>query len=233
MSILIQDRVAAGRDLAQALLKYRKRADVIVLALPRGGVPVGAEIAHALHAPLDILVVRKLGTPGHEELAMGAIASGGVRVLNRDIVESLGIGNDAIEQVAAREQAELERRMKAYRGERPWPAIEGKRVILVDDGVATGATMRAAIAAVRSQQPAKVVVAVPVAPFQTITQLRREADEVVCLATPEPFGAIAAWYSSFPQLSDEQVRRVLSERWSEDDRSSRVDAPTPGAGAPA
>lgn len=233
MSILIQDRVAAGQDLGRGLLKYRKRADVIVLALPRGGVPVGAEIAHALHAPLDILVVRKLGTPGHEELAMGAIASGGVRVLNRDIVESLGIGDEAIEQVAAREQAELERRMKAYRGERPWPAIEDKLVILVDDGVATGATMRAAIAALRLQQPAKLVVAVPVAPFETITQLRREADEVVCLATPEPFGAIGTWYSSFPQLSDEQVRRVLSERWFEDDRSTGVGAPTPGAGAPA
>ena len=213
---MIKDRVAAGRDLAVALLKYRKRSDVIVLALPRGGVPVGAEIAHALHAPLDILLVRKLGTPGHEELAMGAIASGGIRVLNQDIVASFEISKELIEQVAAREQAELERRMQAYRGERPWPAIEDKRVILVDDGVATGATMRAAIAALRSQDPAEVVVAVPVAPFQTLTQLRRLVDEVVCLATPEPFGAIGTWYSSFPQLSDEEVCRVLSRRWAEE-----------------
>ena len=183
MGILIQDRVAAGRDLARSLIRYRAKTDVIVLALPRGGVPVGAEIADALHAPLDIMVVRKLGTPGHEELAMGAIASGGIRVLNRDIVSSLGITDDMIERVAARESAELERRMNAYRGERAWPAIEGRRVILVDDGVATGATMRAAIAALRYQAPAKVIVAVPVAPLDTLAQLRREADEVVCLAS--------------------------------------------------
>ena len=216
MSILIQDRVAAGRDLAWTLLKYRKHPGVIVLALPRGGVPVAAEIAHELHAPLDILVVRKLGTPGHEELAMGAIASGGIRVLNQDIVASLGVSNEVIEHIVAGEQAEIERRMKAYRGARPWPAIEGKHVILVDDGIATGATMRAAIAALRTQEPAQVIVAVPVAPFRTITQLRREADEVACLATPEPFGAIGAWYSSFPQLSDEEVRQALSRRWAEE-----------------
>ena len=229
MSVLIQDRVAAGRDLARPLLKYRKQADVIVLALPRGGVPVAAEIAHALHAPLDIMVVRKLGTPGHEELAMGAIASGGIRVLNQDIVSSLGISEDVIERVAAREHAELERRMKAYRGERAWPSVEGKRVILVDDGVATGATMRAAIAALRSQAPAKVIVAVPVAPFDTLARLRGEADEVVCLATPEPFRAIGLWYSSFPQLSDEEVRRVLSERWAEHDAAAGANE---GAQAP-
>jgi putative phosphoribosyl transferase len=219
MSILMQDRVAAGRDLAQSLVKYRKQTDVVVLALPRGGVPVAAEIASALHAPLDLIVVRKLGTPGHAELAMGAIATGGIRVLNQDVVSSLGITEDAIERVAAREQAELERRMKAYRGERPWPPIEGRRVILVDDGVATGATMRAAIAALRVLDPSKVVVAVPVAPFETLTQLRSEADEVVCLATPCPFRAIGEWYASFPQLSDAQVRRVLSQSWQRHDAS--------------
>ncbi len=217
MSILIQDRITAGRDLARSLVKYCKHPDVIVLALPRGGVPVAAEIAHALHAPLDIVVVRKLGTPGHEELAMGAIASGGIRVLNSDIVSALGITDEAIERVAARERTELERRMKAYRGERAWPSIEGKRVILVDDGVATGATMRAAIAALRSQSPAHVTVAVPVAPFETLTHLRSEADEVVCLATPEPFRAIGVWYMSFPQLSDEEVRRTLCASWAEHD----------------
>ena len=217
MAFMIQNRVTAGRALARTLGKYRKQANVVVLALPRGGVPVAAEVAHELHAPLDILVVRKLGTPGHEELAMGAIASGGIRVLNPDIVESLGISSEVIEEAAAREQLELERRMKAYRGERPWLFVEGKRVIIVDDGVATGATMRAAIAAVRTQNPEKVIVAVPVAPSETIVQLRRQADAVVCLATPEPFHAIGTWYMSFPQLSDEEVRRVLSQRWAEYD----------------
>ena len=217
MSILIQDRTTAGRDLARSLLKYCKRPDVIVLGLPRGGVPVAAEIAQALHAPLDIVLVRKLGTPGHEELAMGAIASGGIRVLNDDIVSTLGLHEEDIERVAVREQVELERRMKAYRGERPWPTIEDKHVILVDDGVATGATMRAAIAALRMQSPASISVAVPVAPFDTLTHLRSEADEVVCLATPEPFRAIGLWYMSFPQLSDEEVRRTLRERWAEHD----------------
>jgi putative phosphoribosyl transferase len=180
-------------------------------------VPVAAEVARELHAPLDILVVRKLGTPGHEELAMGAIASGGIRVLNPEIIESLGMGSQVIEEVAAREQLEIERRMKAYRGERPSLPIEGRRLILVDDGIATGATMRAAIAAVRTQNPGKVIVAVPVASCETIIQLRRQADEVVCLATPEPFGAVGIWYASFPQVSDEEVRRVLSQRWAEYD----------------
>ena len=213
MRTIIQDRVSAGRDLAKALSAYRGQPDVIVLALPRGGVPVGAEIASALGAPLDIMVVRKLGTPGQEELAMGAIASGGVRVINRDIVEALGIGALAVERVTARERAELERRMHAYRGSRPWPAIAGQRVVLVDDGVATGATMRAAIAALRSQRPAEVIVAVPVAPPDTVARLGAEADRVVCLATPEPFRAIGAWYASFPQLSDDEVRSALAQSW--------------------
>ena len=223
MTFIIQDRATAGQDLARALGKYRKHADVLVLALPRGGVPVAAEVARELHAPLDILVVRKLGTPGQEELAMGAIASGGIRVLNPEIVESLGIEPEVIQQVAAREQRELERRMKAYRGERPWTPIDGKRVIIVDDGVATGATMRAAIAAVRVQGPAKVIVAVPVAPSETIAQLRRQADHVVCLETPEPFHAIGSWYSSFPQLSDDEVLRVLSQRWAEYEAAEQAD----------
>ena len=213
MPPLIQDRTSAGRDLADLLTAYRGRPDVIVLALPRGGVPVAAEIARALRAPLDIVVVRKLGTPGQEELAMGAIASGGIRVLNRDVVSALRISEAAIQRVTAREQAELERRMKAYRGDRAWPALAGKCVILVDDGVATGATMRAAIAALRSQAPAKLIVAVPVAPSDTLEQLQDEADEVVCLATPEPFRAIGAWYRKFEQLSDEEVKRALTEQW--------------------
>jgi putative phosphoribosyl transferase len=241
MSVMLQDRVTAGRDLARALLKYRKHADVAVLALPRGGVPVAAEVARELHAPLDILVVRKLGTPGHEELAMGAIASGGIRVLNPEIIEALGMGSQVIEEVAAREQLEIERRMKAYRGERPWLPIEGRRLILVDDGIATGATMRAAIAAVRTQNPGKVIVAVPVASCETIVQLRRQADEIVCLATPEPFGAVGIWYASFPQVADEEVRRVLSQRWAEYDaavapgtraqRPGGAQAPSEGATA--
>ena len=214
MSAIIEDRASAGHALTRCLLKYRKQHDVIVLALPRGGVPVGAAIAHGLHAPLDIMLVRKLGTPGYEELAMGAIASGGVRVLNADIVSEFNLSDRDIERVAAREQAELERRERAYRAQRPWPHLEGKRVILVDDGVATGATMRAAIQALRAQQPDKIIVAVPVAPFQTVAHLRSEADEVVCLATPEPFGSIGAWYASFPQLDDDEVRELLGQCWS-------------------
>jgi putative phosphoribosyl transferase len=222
MNALFTDRIAAGQALVRPLLKYRKHADVIVLALPRGGVPVGAEIAHALHAPFDVVVVRKLGAPSREDLAMGAIADGGICVLDEDVVGSLGIGGEAIATAAARERAELERRMSVYRGGRPWPAIEGKRVIVVDDGVATGLTMRAAIAAVRAQQPAKIVLAVPVAAFHAVTRLRREAEEVVCLATPEPFNAIAGWYSSFPQVSDVQVRLALAERWAHEDQDNRV-----------
>jgi putative phosphoribosyl transferase len=209
------DRNEAGRALARALTAYRNRKDVLVLALPRGGVPVAAEIAAALGAELDLMIVRKLGAPGQTELAMGAIASGGVRVLNRDVIASLGIKETAIEEVARREQQELERREHAYRGERPRPAIEGHCVILVDDGIATGATMRAGIEALRRLKPAKIVVAVPVAPPDTVARLRNVADEVVCLATPEPFWAIGQWYVEFPQLSDETVRQALAEAWKE------------------
>ncbi len=209
------DRNEAGRALARALTAYQNRKDVVVLALPRGGVPVAAEIAAALGAELDLMIVRKLGAPGQTELAMGAIASGGVRVLNRDVIASLGITDHAIEEVARREQQELERREHAYRGARSRPAIEGRCVILVDDGVATGATMRAGIEALRRMKPAKLVVAVPVAPPDTVARLRSVADDVVCLATPEVFWAIGQWYVDFPQLSDEAVREALAEAWKE------------------
>jgi len=213
MKLPIRDRVSAGRALAAALARYRGRDDVLVLALPRGGVPVAAEVAGALGAQLDLMIVRKLGTPGQPELAMGAIASGGIRVLNEDIVSSLRISHEVIERVAGREQEELERRERAYRGERPRPAVEGKHVILIDDGIATGATMRAAIAGLRRQRPASIVVAVPVAPPDTVELLRAEADEVVCPATPEPFFAIGRWYVEFPQLTDEEVRGELTRVW--------------------
>lgn len=223
MSILIRDREDAGVELARELMKYRKRGDVVVLALPRGGVPVAAEIARALRAPLDLMIVRKLGMPGQEELAMGAIASGDVRVLNQDIISHCGVTDEAIERVTAQERIELERRMQAYRGSRPWPVLEGQCVILVDDGLATGATMRAAIAAVRLQNPAKIVVAVPVAPHDTLARMRSAVNQVVCLATPEPFHAIGAWYANFPQLSDDEVRALLAQCW------ARADAARPSA----
>lgn len=206
------DRVAAGQALAAALESQRGK-DVLVLALPRGGVPVAAEVAAALNAELDLMIVRKLGVPGHSELAMGAIASGGIRVLNSHVIASLRIQDTAIEAVARREQLELERREGAYRGRRPRPVIEGRCVILVDDGVATGATMRAAIAALRRQSPARIVVAVPVAPPDTVDRLRGEADEAVCLATPESFWAIGQFYVEFPQLSDDAVREQLARSW--------------------
>lgn len=208
-----RDRVAAGQALATALDAYRAREDVIVLALPRGGVPVAAEVAAKLGADLDLMIVRKLGVPGHSELAMGAIASGGIRVLNPHVISSFRIKDVAIEEVASREQRELERREHAYRGARPRPVIEGRCVILVDDGIATGATMRAAIEALRRQSPAKIVVAVPVAPPDTVIRLRAEADEVICLETPELFMAIGQFYTEFPQLSDEAVREQLAKTW--------------------
>lgn len=206
----LRNRVHAGVLLAEALHAYAGRADVIVLALPRGGVPVAFEVASALKAPLDLMLVRKLGTPGQEELAMGAIATGGVRVLNDDVVDMLRISAEVIEAVARREQQELERRQRAYRGEQPPPQLREKCVILVDDGIATGATIRSAVKAVRAQGPARIVVAAPVAPLETVDVLKREADEVVCLATPEPFTAIGCWYHEFPQTSDEEVKDLLA-----------------------
>jgi putative phosphoribosyl transferase len=213
ISLPFKDRSSAGRALAKALQAYRGRGDVLVLALPRGGLPVACEVAEALGAELDLMLVRKLGTPGQEELAMGAIASGGIRVLNPDVIGPLGIPEQVIARVEAGEKRELERRERAYRGTRPRAAVAGGCVILVDDGVATGATMRAAIAALRQQGPARIVVAVPVAPADTVMQLKREADEVVCLAMPEDFMAIAYWYEEFSQLSDEDVRDCLARAW--------------------
>lgn len=209
--MLFTDRADAGRQLAAKLGHYAARDDVIVLALPRGGVPVGYEVAKALGAPLDVFLVRKLGVPGHEELAMGALASGGVRVLNEGVVRQLGIPQRVIDEVAAEEQRELERREREYRDDRPPPAIRGKVVILVDDGLATGSTMRAAVAAARKLGPARVVVAVPVGAADTCDLLGEEADEAVCAREPEPFYAVGVWYENFSQTTDEEVRELLNE----------------------
>ena len=198
------DRTAAGQQLAERLTRYGGRSDVLVLALPRGGVPVGFEVAQALHAPLDVFLVRKLGVPGHRELAMGAIATSGIRVINLEVVEALDIPDETIEMVAAEEQEELERRQQAYRGDRATPAVLGKCVILVDDGLATGSTMRAAIAG-----PARIVVAVPVGAAATVEELRAEVDQLVCILTPEPFHAVGAWYHDFSQTTDDAIRELL------------------------
>lgn len=206
-----EDRAEAGRFLASHLEQYSGRDDVIVLALPRGGVPVAVEVARALDVPLDVFVVRKLGVPGHEELAMGAIATGGVRVLNREVLATTQIDEQAIEAVAEREGRELERRERLYRGDRPPPEIAGRVGILVDDGLATGSSMMAAVGALRDHGPARTVVAVPVAPPSTCETLRREADEVLCPLTPEPFYSVGSWYEQFEQLTDEQTRELLRE----------------------
>lgn len=208
---LFKDRRDAGKQLAQELTAYAGRSDVIVLALPRGGVPVAYEVARALNAPLDIFIVRKLGLPGHEELAIGAIASGGVRVLNEDIVRALNIPEAVIESIARRELQELERRERTYRGNRPPPEVRGRTVILVDDGLATGASMRAAVAALRAQNPARIVVAVPTAAPETCEAFESEVDEIVCAMTPEPFYGVGRWYEDFSQTTDEEVRALLEE----------------------
>lgn len=204
-----RDRVHAGQVLASKLTKYGGRPDVRVLALPRGGVPVAYEVARALGAPLDVFLVRKLGVPGHRELAMGAIASGHVRVLNRDIVGQLGIPPEVIDRVAALEEQELARRERAYRGDRPPLDLRNQTVILVDDGLATGATMRAAVAALRQQGPARIVVAVPAAAAETCAAIAEEVDEIVCAETPRPFYAVGLWYEDFGETTDEEVRRLL------------------------
>ena len=207
-----RDRSEAGRLLAAKLAAYANRPDVLVLALPRGGVPVAYEVARALNAPLDVFVVRKLGVPGHEELAMGAVATGGVRVLNEQVVDGLRIPDYVIDAVAAQEQQELARRERLYRGGRPPPDVRGRTVILVDDGLATGATMHAAIKALRQLQPARIVVAVPTAAPETCEALRAEVDEVICAITPEPFHAVGLWYEDFSQTTDEEVRDLLARR---------------------
>jgi predicted phosphoribosyltransferase len=208
------DRQDAGRQLGRELSRLAGLDDVIVLGLPRGGVPVAAEVAEALRAPLDVFVVRKLGVPGQEELAMGALATGGVRVLNTEVVTALGIELSTIDAVAQREQEELERREHLYRGNRPPLALEGKTVILIDDGLATGSTMRAAAAALRQQKPAKIIVAVPVAAKATCRQLAGEVDQIVCLQTPDAFYAVGQWYANFGQTSDEEVRDLLARAMS-------------------
>ena len=203
------NRNQAGKLLAAMLTRYAGRADTVVLALPRGGVPVAFQIARALNAPLDVFLVRKLGLPGQEELALGAIATGGVRVLNRDVVDYLALPEQVIDTVAQQEQKELERRESLYRGDRPPPEVHGMNVILVDDGLATGSTMFAAVTALRKLEPGRIVVAVPVAPASTVRQLETEVDEVVCLFTPEPFDGVGRWYEDFSQTSDNEVRALL------------------------
>jgi putative phosphoribosyl transferase len=210
---MFRDRVEAGDVLAERLGHYAERSDVLVLALPRGGVPVAARVAEALEVPLDVFVVRKLGVPGHEELAMGAIASGGVRVVNDQVVGRLGLGEAVLDRVAEAEGRELERRERSYREGRGPPDLPGRVVILVDDGLATGSTMRAAVAAARRLHPARVVVAVPTAPASTCQQLRGEADEVICATTPRPFRAVGYSYRSFPQTSDREVTDLLRSAW--------------------
>lgn len=206
-----KNRREAGKILAQDLSTYAGRSDVIVFALPRGGVPVAYEVALTLNAPLDIFLVRKLGLPGHEELAIGAIASGGIRVLNEDILRAINIPEEMINIIARQELQELQRRERNYRGDRPPLDARDKTVILVDDGLATGASMRAAVTGVRSQNPARIIVAVPVAPPESCNALEFEVDEIVCPMTPEPFLGVGRWYEDFSQITDEQVRALLEE----------------------
>jgi predicted phosphoribosyltransferase len=209
-SLEFTDRHAAGTALAERLKEYAGRSDVVVLALPRGGVPVAYQVARALNVPLDVFVVRKLGVPGHEELAMGAIASGGVRVLNQDVLAWYGLSAAAVDAVARVEQAELERREQLYRGGRSLVPIEGRVVILVDDGLATGSTMSAAVEAVRRLQPARIVVAVPVGAQDACDRLGHVADDAICLMAPASFSAVGQWYRDFSQTTDDDVRRLLA-----------------------
>jgi predicted phosphoribosyltransferase len=209
MARRFQDRAEAGKLLAGQLQDHAGRDDVIVLALPRGGVPVAFEVARALRAPLDVFVVRKLGMPGHEEYAIGALASGGVRLINDHAVALHGLSQRDIDRITAAEQSELERRERSYRGERPFPDLRGKTVILVDDGLATGSTMRAAVEALRIEGPNRIIVAVPVSAADTCHAFRDIADDVVCVMTPEPFYAVGLWYEDFSQTTDEEVHDLL------------------------
>jgi len=206
---LFKNRRDAGVQLAAKLAAYVNDPSVLVLGLPRGGVPVAYEVARALGAPLDVFVVRKLGVPGHRELAMGAISSGGVRVLNQEVLRTLNISNVMIDMVVAQEQIELERQQRAYRGDAPFPWLTGRTVIVVDDGLATGSTMRAAVRALRQGNPARIIVAAPVAAAETYRSLAKEADEVVCCEVPESFYAVSMWYEEFDQTSDQEVRELL------------------------
>jgi putative phosphoribosyl transferase len=207
--MLFRNRADAGRALGERLAAYAGRANLRILGLPRGGIPVAFEVAGRLQAPLDVFVVRKLGVPGHEELAMGAIATGGVRVVNEDVMSALGLSAQALDRVAEAELAELARREVAYRGTRPPLDVRGATAILVDDGLATGSTMRAAVAAIRQQQPARIVVAVPVAAPSTRDEMAREVDEIVCVATPDPFLAVGRFYDDFAQTTDAEVHDLL------------------------
>lgn len=211
MREVFRDRREAGQQLAERVKSMRTWSTPVVLGLPRGGLPVAFEVARTLDAPLDVFVVRKLGVPGHEELAMGAISTGGVRVINPDVVAAVGILPAQIEAVAAREAQELERRERAYRGERAPLSLRDREVIVIDDGLATGATMRAAVAAIRRQGPSRITVAVPVGARSACADLAALADDVVCLRTPEPFAAVGYWYQDFRETTDEQVRELLAQ----------------------
>jgi predicted phosphoribosyltransferase len=222
--MLFQDRFDAGRLLASKLRRFANRSDTVVLALPRGGVPVGFEVAKTLNLPLDVFVVRKLGVPGHEELAMGAIASGGIRVLNEDLVCAARIPAQVIDAVAAEEEPELERRERDYREGRPPVDVRGRTVILVDDGLATGSSMRVAVLALKRKKPAHIVVAVPLGAPSTCAEFESEVDQVICAVTPEPFRSVGQWYGDFSQTSDEEVRDLLK-------RAASLPAPSANRGA--
>lgn len=205
------DRREAGKELAQLLLKFKEQPDGIVLALPRGGVPVGYEVTLALNVPLDVFIVRKLGLPGQEELAIGAIASGGIRILNETIIHALKIDQTVIDRVTQEETQELKRREIQYRGNRPPPELENRTIILIDDGLATGASMLAAVHALRRQRPKKIIIAVPAAAPQAINLLRPEADEIVFVIAPDPFEGVGKWYEDFAQTTDDEVRSLLDD----------------------
>jgi putative phosphoribosyl transferase len=219
--MLFQDRTEAGQRLGQQLKAYANRQDLLVLGLPRGGVPVAFEVAKALNAPLDVFLVRKLGVPGHEELAMGAIASGGVRILNEEVVENLHISEEIIDRVAAIEQQELERRERAYRDNRPPLDLSDRTVILVDDGLATGATMRVATVAIKQQHPKQIIAVVPVSSPEICDELRVEVDKIICAETPRPFVAVGLWYKKFSQTTDAEVQNLLKQAVEQETITSR------------